>query len=490
MKTQILLLGFLITAAQLFAQNASDVLENSIKCREGNIYLIPELKEGIFEYSHNGMKTDFGELKDSNIFQIPESYKIYILALNPLNYSYSDTGIVKSDPIDQRAMEAMAGIFDRLNVGTGLAPALQPDEVLQMAKAVVERSRGDKVSAGLKPDLAALADKLVLQEIRNLQDDLETWSGEDLLVKFGGLKKMPYKEEVPTKNAVAALVLENEEKWKELKGIDQRITTMQEVLMAKMEATAYLDSAWQRNFMLFLVVERLMHKRDAGKMQLDEYTTVLNFVDKTINGWKSYTVDGQWFIRIESTSLERGKICLQHVRVFESGFALKELQIAKTPSREVLATPFRLRRLNAFVPEVAAGVFYTGLNYPVYGTATNAAGEMVVEEAKNESINRMNLAAALNITLNMPNSMLLPFFQLGAGLNTKVVPVVLVGAGIRSNISGAGRFAISGGIAMSWIQQLDRLKVGDRITGTAALDADLKYIFGSPKPYIGIQYNF
>jgi hypothetical protein len=116
---------------------------------------------------------------------------------------------------------------------------------------------------------------------------------------------------------------------------------------------------------------------------------------------------------------------------------------------------------------------------------------MVVGEAKNESINRMNLAAALNITLNSPNSMLLPFLQLGAGVNAKVVPVVLVGAGIRSNINGAGRFAISGGIAMSWIQQLDQLKVGDRVTGTSELEADLKYMFsGAPKPYIGIQYNF
>ena len=44
---------------------------------------------------------------------------------------------------------------------------------------------------------------------------------------------------------------------------------------------------------------------------------------------------------------------------------------------------------------------------------------------------------------------------------------------------------------MTWIKELEKLKVGDEVTGTAAIDQDLKSAFSwPPKAYIGLQYNF
>jgi hypothetical protein len=62
---------------------------------------------------------------------------------------------------------------------------------------------------------------------------------------------------------------------------------------------------------------------------------------------------------------------------------------------------------------------------------------------------------------------------------------------LRSNINGIKRLAIAGGIAMTWVKELDKLSVGDKISGTDDIDKDFKYS-AAPKftPYIALQYNF
>lgn len=71
------------------------------------------------------------------------------------------------------------------------------------------------------------------------------------------------------------------------------------------------------------------------------------------------------------------------------------------------------------------------------------------------------------------------------------MPTLLTGFGVRSNINGIKRLAISGGVAMTWVKELDELKVGDKITGTDDIDKDYKFS-SAPKfsPYVTLQYNF
>ena len=101
----------------------------------------------------------------------------------------------------------------------------------------------------------------------------------------------------------------------------------------------------------------------------------------------------------------------------------------------------------------------------------------------------------VNFNYYMPNSPIHFLYQIGAGINSGI-PTIITGFGIRSNINGIKRISISGGIALTWIKELDKLKVGDEVTGTSDIDKDLKFQFSwftkqyTPKSYIGLQYNF
>ncbi len=95
----------------------------------------------------------------------------------------------------------------------------------------------------------------------------------------------------------------------------------------------------------------------------------------------------------------------------------------------------------------------------------------------------------INFNYYIPNSPIHPLYQIGIGVNSGI-PTFITGFGIRSNINGLKRLTVSGGIAMTWVKELDKLKVGNKISGTDDIDKDLKFQFRQPKPYIGIQYNF
>jgi len=82
------------------------------------------------------------------------------------------------------------------------------------------------------------------------------------------------------------------------------------------------------------------------------------------------------------------------------------------------------------------------------------------------------------------------YAQIGLGINSEI-PTLLTGVGLRNNLNGSRRFTISGGLAMSWLKELETLEVGDPVSGTDDIDKDFKY---SSTPsftgYIGIQCNF
>jgi hypothetical protein len=79
-------------------------------------------------------------------------------------------------------------------------------------------------------------------------------------------------------------------------------------------------------------------------------------------------------------------------------------------------------------------------------------------------------------------------FTLGVG-TSKDLPSLLAGGGFR--FSKPSHFSVSFGGLWTWRQELDKLKVGDVITGTTDLTNDLKYKFmSSPAFFIGINYGF
>ena len=81
-------------------------------------------------------------------------------------------------------------------------------------------------------------------------------------------------------------------------------------------------------------------------------------------------------------------------------------------------------------------------------------------------------------------------FQIGAA-TSKDLPAILVGGGLRLFGLGKGDVAIGGGAMFAWFKDLQKLKVGDVVTGTTQIDTDLGY---SSRPklggYFAIQYKF
>jgi hypothetical protein len=93
----------------------------------------------------------------------------------------------------------------------------------------------------------------------------------------------------------------------------------------------------------------------------------------------------------------------------------------------------------------------------------------------------------INWNIYLPDWDLLPFIQLGTGVNA-AYPTIFLGGGFRFKISN-NQFAISYGLAGSWTKSLSTLKIGDKVTGTAQLEKDIIYDF-KKSAYFGIQYNF
>ena len=80
--------------------------------------------------------------------------------------------------------------------------------------------------------------------------------------------------------------------------------------------------------------------------------------------------------------------------------------------------------------------------------------------------------------------------QVGASAS-KDLPGILVGGGLRLFGAGKGDVAIGGGWMFGWVKDLQKLKVGDVVTGTKDIEADLGYAT-RPKTsgYIVIQFKF
>ncbi len=199
----------------------------------------------------------------------------------------------------------------------------------------------------------------------------------------------------------------------------------------------------------------------------------------------------KWCRKLDEVPSKEGKISLYTVAIREAGYKLSEGdEIIGFETDEAFKRTLRIRKFQRFVPELSVGTAYTTFKYYSYGTTSDSTGQQLVAAPTENLVHNLNITTMINWNYYLSNSSIHPFYQLGIGINAGI-PTLLTGLGIRSNVNGLKRFAISGGLAMTWIKELDKLKEGDTITGTDDIDKDLKYQFSwPPKPYIGLQYNF
>jgi hypothetical protein len=151
-----------------------------------------------------------------------------------------------------------------------------------------------------------------------------------------------------------------------------------------------------------------------------------------------------------------------------------------------ISTTIRLRQHSVMVPEVAAAMVATDLEFPKFGTAQKE-GKTVVADAGKEK-NAIKTALMLNTTFRLPyNSFIFPGIQIGLTQVDKY-PGILVGPHIR--FTRPRPLSISGGLLFTWYKGLDKLKIDDPISGTADLEKDLAYRRAPTATYFSIQYTF
>ncbi len=145
---------------------------------------------------------------------------------------------------------------------------------------------------------------------------------------------------------------------------------------------------------------------------------------------------------------------------------------------------FRVRRYQRTIAEMAPGVAYLAkVAYPRFGTDT--AGGKTVVASGGEDTQRLSTLTMLNVIFSRSLSDgLYSGLQLGVGVGRNY-PLLMGGGLVR--FVGARNLSLSFGAAFPWYQELTKLKLGSPVSGTAQIEADLRFQLGRPSLYVGFQ---
>lgn len=449
------------TAAGLSAQKASDVLEDGIPVqRNENIYL--KFDGTAIRYNLDGNRGIFYPLSDSTIFMIRNQggANLRLAPVNPLNFAYEQKTVLIDDPINA----STAAVLQQINTFPGL----------------IETSATRPTSAAKPRDCLAEMNLLVKQIKDSLADDRRS----QIAGVFRELKTLNFSGEEQTRSELVAISIKVAAIEKHFAGVNEAISKLDQKIRS------YNCVSGTDTTIVKFVYSNIARELVAVKNEQQKRTTLLR---------KSYTLveeaykkarDNDWWYALGTESPGGNKMALFTLVIFESGYQLSpENEIVPLAQKEKAKRTLRIRQFQWFVPEVSAGMAYSWITFPKFATQADSTGALFVASAGNDVIRRINFTAMLNFNFYIPQSPVHPFWQVGVGANSGF-PTLLTGVGIRTHI-GQTRFAVSTGFASSWIRTLDKLAIGDRVSGEAELEKDMKYEFNwAPKAYIGFQFNF
>lgn len=473
----------LLCSQQFFAQTASEVLERGEPIQKGHrLFLKYDLADKTLKVdaAQKEQDTDFTTLEDSLIFLVRKNaVNFYVKPLNPLNFSYNTETKIIIDPINEAAAKALGSITEVL--GT-ITPTKKPPGVTAEDGGKPEKEELVAEKCGEFKDIQI--------NIEGIQEKLTKSQKDNVLKVFESLKKISFADE---KSTIEALNVEKEN----IRLIDAHFIEIESLIEIVQKQVKNYPCNYPEPFTAKYIFNAILKDLSVIKEEQEKrlknlqtaYKLVKDMQEKASIGGGS---DGlRWCIPLNEVPSKEGKISIYKVTIKESGYGLSEnKEIVSTETKEITTRHIRLRRFQRFIPEVSVGTAFTFLKYYSYGTTSDETGQQYVGTPTENTIKNLNITTMINFNYFIPNSPIHPLYQLGVGINSEM-PTILTGFGLRSNINGINRFAISGGIAMTWIKELDKLKVGDKINGTDDIDKDFKF-GSSPKfsPYISLQYNF
>lgn len=470
-------LAMLVCYQFTVAQKASDVLENGIHVKSGDkLFLQYSGKVLKFDVAKSlqdpSNPPDFITLGDSTIFLVSKSgVNVYLRPLNPLKYSYSTVNKVVIDPINEAAATAMGPIIDVL--GTYIPPKPKPSSEQGDIKLLINCD--DKF-------------KTLKKEVDSIQTRVSDSKKIQINEIFGKLRDLDFVDETITKKKLDTIKTSITEIENHFKGFDKLITT------AKTDVKNYdCPDGFTTKYIFNDILKELATTVEEQKKRLNNLQVVYNLVDKA---QQTASIGGgdnglRWCFKLDEVPSTEGKISNYTITINESGYKLSDKEeIVSIESKDVLKRTVKIRKFQRFVPEVSAGIVFTFFKYNSYGTTSDSTGQQYIATPTENVVKNINITAMINWNYYNSNSSIHPLIQTGVGINSGI-PSFLFGGGLRFSNNAKNRIRISGGLAMTWIKDLETLKVGSKISGTSDIDKDLKYKT-SPlfSPYVGLQYNF
>ncbi len=457
-----------------FAQKASDILENGNPVNKGNrIFLKYDLTEKKLKIDDvkRDQEVDFTSMEDSLIYLVRKNaVNIYLRPLNPLNYTYNTETKVIVDPINEAAEIALGEIIgvldDVINPQKLAPPAAAPGAPLPNC------NEFDSLKVAVK----------------NIQKKLSDSRKEEISEIFMELKAIPFTNESSTIETIKKTSADIEKIETHFKKIEEFISKTKD----KVEALPCTNpDPFILKYIFNSILKEFSATLEEHKKRLSNLSTAHKLVkDQQVKASIGGGTDElKWCIPLNEVASKEGKISIYSVTIKESGYKLSDSkEIVSIEAKEVAKKSLRVRKFQRFVPEVSIGTAFTFFKYNTYGTTSDSLGVQYVASPTENLVRNINITTMINFNYYIPNSSIHPLYQLGVGLNSGI-PTLMSGFGLRIK-TGQRRIAITGGLAMTWVKELDKLKVGDKISGTDDIDKDLTFQFAKPTGYIGIQYNF
>lgn len=497
MKKITITIIMLFSSIYFYSQKASDVLENGIRIGSNNIIIYKY--DPVNKVFKHDIARSLGDVSNPVNFKTAENgylylgandkVNIYVKPVNPLNYSFTSTVEFSIDNINVGATEVLVSVGGIVaGVQKKSADFTAANKAVNNAASSKQRSnavaRVRTLSVEQCQDLDSIAIELLAIETALKKDQKLSING-----IFTQLKTLDFAEETATVSEFGKINASKEAIKKHFESISTKLSDVT-TSINNVDCVTINNIILKMQLQLF--VQNFTNIFNEQKKRLTILDAIANKVGEAI---KAYVKGGgesglKWASPLKEVPTKKGKISSYTLKVFESGYSFSTTnEIIPSETKELASVDSKFRRFQRFVPEISAGTAYTFFKYKEYGTSTNEVGEQIVSAASENEITNLNVTSMLNLTYYIENTNVNPFWQIGVGANSEI-PSLLTGFGLRG-VLGSKRICISGGIAMTWIKELQNLKLGDKVDGTTTIENDLKPTFSwPPKPYIGFQYNF
>jgi flagellar biosynthesis chaperone FliJ len=453
----------LLMTATIYSQTVEDVLERGhVVKRNTDLYFkydtILSFGYNFKTNKKNESEIDFDFQTDSVLLLTMDHVTdVYLKPLNPLRYSWNSSVKLVPDQISKAEMDALKSIGDLFSqVSTNENLAINQN-------GFVEKIKDDGIEGSLKSDH---------EEIVKINQI------------FNQLKGLKFTDPGLTRRDFDALLKETKSIKTHLDAVEKNLNTLKEKAITYHEKSKELDSVLMR-YLFKNYVQFLQDVLNARNKQYSNLEKAVKLVETALNNAEA----NDWQFKLRQISVTKEENAIYTISIDTNAWNLDETGnlVRKTEGKLNVRTII-IRKYQLLVPEVSVGTYYTFFKYHVYGTTTDSTGQQYVGEPTFNTLKRFNASVMLNYNFYIPNSPIKPLLQFGGGVQAGV-PIVMAGGGLR--IGNTNAFSITGGVALTWVRELQTLKVGDRISGTTELENDLKYEFSFPlKGYIGIQYNF